>query len=146
MPNPTWKHSCSVDGGTSWRGQEDRCEECGEPYVYDGWHLGMYEAMLRYQAMYGLKPRGPHGELADAVLGKLCVPCETCGGESIVTNFADDTWSVCPRCKGLGSLWTVPTAEVAAARERVLEKFPDAAVPDTPDQFISALHDWEAGG
>lgn len=99
--------------------------ECAEAYVYDGWHLGMHEAMARHQAMYGLKPVGSHRELAHEMLGPLCVSCDVCSGDSLVTNYDEETWSVCPRCQGLGFVWTVPASKIAAARE-----------PDVRDRHI----------
>jgi hypothetical protein len=144
MPQRMWKHSCALGGGTSWRGDRDRCGECGEAYVYDGWHLGMHEAMARYQAMYGLKPVGPHRELAHELLGPLSVRCDNCSGDSLITNYDEDTWSLCPRCQGLGFVRIVPPKEIAAARERVLQSFPDAAVSATPEEYAAWLRGSEA--
>lgn len=58
--------------------------------VYDGWRLSMHEAMAMYQAFSGMKPIGPHRGMVSRVLGPLNVVCETCVGQSILTDAADD--------------------------------------------------------
>jgi hypothetical protein len=138
MPIERWKHTCSATGGTSW-GSNDRCKECGKLPIYDGFHLTMYEAMARYQYTYGMKPMGPHREMVHALLGQLHILCDICGGNSILNDCVYNGWSVCPKCEGSGGLWSVPPAEVEAARQKVLQAFPNADAPRPKHIFAAGL-------
>lgn len=45
-------------------------------------------------------------------------------------------WQVCPACEGTGGYWTCTDEQLAEARRKVLEAFPDAMVLGTPSRFL----------
>ena len=47
---------------------------------YDGWRNSMHEAMAWYQKLHGLKPIGPHRQLADKVMSGAYQTCIECAG------------------------------------------------------------------
>jgi hypothetical protein len=97
----------------------------------------MYEKMAVYQYVYGLKPIGPHRGLADRILTPRREQCPSCHGRGIVTLRNGDSWALCGPCEGTGGHWACGLEEVEALRRRVLHKFPDSAVADTPHNFVS---------
>ncbi len=135
MPYPLWKHGpCCSD--RTWLSSQPACTECNRPGVFDGWHLSMHEAMAQYQYVYGLKPLGPHRALADGLLTPLRAGCSRCDGRGIVT-IAGGEWLACARCEGTGGTWAVSDLTLQATMATVLDRFPAAAAPEVPSDFLS---------
>ena len=101
----------------------------------------MHEAMARYQYVYGLKPLGPHRDMADQLLTLLRENCPRCQGHSILT-IDRGAWRICPVCEGTGGTWVGAEAK-NAAYAWILERFPDAAASEAPSAFIGGplIHD-----
>src|SRR2546427_10614177 len=123
------------------------CQSCGAQHQFDRWGLTMHEQMAVYQYVYGLKPIGPHGPLADELLASKRQPCRLCEGAGIITLHRGDSWGLCATCEGTGGHWTCRFEEVGALRRLVLQQFPDARVDATPHSFVSPrlVHDLGAG-
>lgn len=130
MPQQRWKHTCANGEGLRGMGSPV-CRTCGGSGEYDGWHLGMYEKMARYQGRNGLKPVGPHRKMADELLGPVTRPCGACAGRGLRDTADGSSWRECEACRGFGSVFTRPAEEIAALRRRVLATHPDAAA-DSP--------------
>jgi diguanylate cyclase (GGDEF)-like protein len=95
----------------------------------------MYEAMARYQSQYGLKPIGPHRQLADELLDAAKEACSGCRGRGLVDASDGSTWQICEPCRGFGSFFTKPAEEIQALRRRILATYPDAAASAVPNFF-----------
>ncbi len=91
---------------------------------------GMYVAMARYQALFGLKPIGPHQPLADELLRDTTQTCAACGGTGLAGTHGGVGWWACPECHGLGAVCRLAPEELQARRQRVLNHYPDAAPRD----------------
>ena len=130
MPQRIWRYPCCGHAGGS-----PKCMSCGKPGQYDGWHFGMYESMGRYQNMYGLRPMGPHRPLADELFDNTSRACVTCKGRGLLTVSANDSWMLCPDCRGMGHVWTISPERIKALRQMVLDAFPDAGVETSVDLF-----------
>jgi len=139
MPQLMWKHQkcrCRMSGallGTP------TCSDGLRGGVLDGWHRTMYEGMAAYQYAYGLKPIGPHRVLADEILTPLRATCAGCKGRGVFTAVPGTGWRACPACEGTCGYWTCTDEELAEARGKVLEAFPDAMGLDTPSRFLGAV-------
>ena len=129
MPHQFWRHTC---GATQVLTGTPVCRTCGIKGEFHGWRLGMHESMARYQYVYGLKPIGPHRQLADDLLGDLRVPCPRCHWDGIITVEEGTAWRICPECEGTGGFWNRPSDEVDAVRRQILREFPDAAARPLP--------------
>jgi hypothetical protein len=114
------------------------CSRCGGSGAYDGWHYRMHEAMARYQTLYRLKPIGAHRRMADELFNDVKIQCEACGGQGLRDVNSGASWERCISCRGLGILFTKPSAEIAGIRRRVLDAFPGAAADPIPE-FATAL-------
>jgi len=101
------------------------CKHCGEAGEPGGWRYGMYEDMAAYQTLYRLKPTGPHRKAADDAFRALTVACDVCSGRGVIDHPLGG--AVCPSCRGLRLLFTVPEDVVDTLRQQVLDAFPDAA-------------------
>jgi hypothetical protein len=110
------------------------CPFCGESSRDGGWEYELTEAMAVYQYVTGLKPIGEHRAMADECLDGLRVPCERCGGRGLLT-LPRTRYSACPDCEGTGGFWKPPLEEVEAALARIVERYPDAALAETPARF-----------
>lgn len=95
---------------------------------------GMYHAMARYQALNGLKPVGPHRQLAGSLLNNVTETCMTCGGTGLHGTYGGMGWRICPACHGPGEVYSISLDELQALRQQVLERYPDAA----PESWIPA--------
>ena len=125
MPYRLWRHVCEGGGVLHTSPQ---CGTCGGRGVFDGWRLGMWEAMRIYLYVYGLNPMGPHRPLADELLVPMRELCARCGGRAVLT-IDEDTWSACPTCEGTGGIWSRPFADVNAAWRLVVAQWPQAVLP-----------------
>ncbi|HYT84586.1 MAG TPA: hypothetical protein VEK86_14085 [Gemmatimonadales bacterium] len=104
------------------------CHACGSRGTFEGWRLGIWEAMRLYYHGFGLNPIGPHRPLADQVFAPMRSPCVRCGGRAVLSRDGG-AWSRCPACEGTGGVWNRPFHEVDAAWRRVVAQWPDAGVP-----------------
>jgi len=86
----------------------------------------MHERMARYQAVYGLKPIGPHRPMADKLLGGKRADCDECDRQGFVARDDGRGWLTCRACEGTGRTWACSPEEVKATRRTILERFPDA--------------------
>jgi hypothetical protein len=131
MPYRMWDHSHCCDRSQT---NTPECSD-GETRGRDtGWYLSMYESMACYQYVYGLKPLGPHRQLADQLLTPLRVNCLRCGYTGLVSCNEGQRYRACPACEGTGGTWGAPEDAVQAIRDSILEAFPDAAAP--PVRFL----------
>jgi hypothetical protein len=110
-----------------------------EEKVYSPWvhPVGRAATMARWTALYGLRQHG-----AIALLGDVTAPCTTCGGTGLRGTYGAIGWHVCPVCHGLGEAYTVSLEELQARRQKVLESYPDAGVPNwrpNAGQLISGI-------
>ena len=103
------------------------CEDCGRRGCPAGWSRSIIEMMGAYQRRTGLKPIGPHRPLADELLGPLTRRCQTCAGQGLLDAEQGEGWRYCPACDGLGTYLAGTAAEIAEARRRILDAFPNAA-------------------
>lgn len=87
---------------------------------------GMHGAMAHYQALYGLKPVGPHRNLADKLLSNITETCSTCGGTGLYGTYGGLGWRVCPTCHGLGVAYRISLDALQTLRQQVLAQYPDA--------------------
>jgi hypothetical protein len=126
MPRPMWKHTCSKNGSTHWMGTP-KCRTCQQPGAYDGWQPTTHEAMAQYQTLYRLKPVGGHRRMTDELFASVRARCEACRGHGVRDNADRRSWQMCTACRGLGSVFIKPAAEVEELRGRVLAAHPDAA-------------------
>ena len=118
MPQRLWAPTCAHESCVLT--SDSKCRRCG-----------------RQHHVYGLKPIGPHRGLADRILTPRREQCPSCHGRGIVTLRNGDAWALCGPCEGTGGHWACGLEEVEALRRRVLHKFPDSAVADTPHNFVS---------
>jgi len=99
---------------------------------------GRFQAMARYQAIEGLKPVGPHRHLANSLLKNITCKCSTCDGTGLYGTYGGMGWRICTACHGLGETYRITVGELQALRQKVLDRYPDAAPPDwTPGHPIS---------
>ena len=71
---------------------------------------------------------GPHLRYAnEAYEGAFC-RCLRCAGRGTLI-LPDESYRLCPRCHGDGVRPALPVPEIAALRDRVLERYPDARSP-----------------
>lgn len=126
MPQRLWRHVCreriALTGSR-------RCFVCGDIGVFERWHLGMWEAMSVYCRVYRLNPIGPHRRFADLLLGGMRDCCATCGGHCIVT-ISESEWRDCRVCDGTGGTWNCDANQIERARQRVLARWPQAALSE----------------
>ncbi len=133
MPHAMWRHSCCPAGTGS--SSTPACGACGQPGVFDGWHLSMHEMMACYQYVYGVKPLGPHRPLTDQLLGPMRQRCSNCAGNGICSLSADG-WRGCAACEGTGGVWTGTALQLEAAYREILRNFPNAAARGRPHDFL----------
>lgn len=126
MPQQMWRPTCQCNLGIHSMGSPN-CRNCGQPGQYDGWHLGMYEAMAAYTKRTGMAPIGPHRRLTDELLAGRSVLCRTCDGRGVLDAEGGRTWKDCPSCQGLGCFFRGTMREFLEIRSRILEQFPKAA-------------------
>ena len=120
MPNKTYQHACGHCSRFL-----DVCPECGERGAYDGWGYSMVEMMCASVRRYGLSPNGPHRAYAAELFKNAFWPCLRCSGRGNLI-LPDESYRECPRCHGDGKRPTMPLPEIAALRDRVLERYPEA--------------------
>jgi hypothetical protein len=132
MPQRYWRHTCQ---GIETLRTTARCPACGERAEFDGWRYGLEEAMAVYQYVTGLKPIGPHRDMADGCLAGMREPCEHCDGRGLLT-VSGTVYAQCPACEATGGVWTRPFEEVEAVLGQVLAFYPDAAVAQSPGSFL----------
>ena len=140
MPIQYWSHDCR---GTGVLAGAQLCTTCGVLGEFDGWHLSGMESMACYQYVYGIKPLGPHREMADRLFDGMRTGCERCSRRGLLNGEGGASWRVCPVCEGTGEHWNRPLDEVDAALAHVLEEFPDAEAPKGTINFMSSalIHD-----
>lgn len=126
MPQKMWRPRCQCSPRIAGMGSPN-CRECGQPGAFDGWHLGMIEAMGAYQKQTGLKPIGPHRPLADELFHNRSEPCRTCHGRGVLDVDEGRTWKECPDCQGIGCLFKGTQQQFLEIRSRILSQFPNAA-------------------
>ena len=137
MPSQYWRHNCRCRS-TGVRAGAHLCRTCGVLGEFDGWHLSMMESMACFQYVYGIKPLGPHREMADRLFSDMRTECERCSGRRLLDEEGGASWRACPVCEGTGGHWNRPLDEVDAALVRVLEEFPDAGAPKGTINFMSS--------
>ena len=120
MPNRSYRHACS-HGRVGMK----VCPTCGDSGVYDGWEYSMVETMCAYVRRYGLNPVGPHRKYANELFENAYWPCLRCSGRGNLIS-PDECYRRCSRCHGDGKRPTMPLSEIAALRDRVLERYPSA--------------------
>ena len=79
---------------------------------------------------------------AIALLGDVTAPCTTCGGTGLHGTYGAIGWHTCPTCHGLGEVYAVSMEELESRRQKALESYLDAGVPDwRPDtgELISGI-------
>lgn len=91
--------------------------------------VGRIALLARHQALWGLKPIGPHGELAVNLLGASTRDCGLCKGSGLFGTYGGLGRLACPACHGLGVTYRVTPRELETLRQAVLARYPDAAVP-----------------
>ena len=140
MPQQMWRPTCQCNPGIYSMGSPN-CRDCGQPGQYDGWHLGMYEAMAAYTKRTGLAPIGPHRRLAGELFAGQYVLCRTCDGRGVLDAEGGRTWKSCPDCQGLGCFFKGTIQEFQELRARILEQFPKAAAASfKPDEKLMRNH------
>jgi len=115
------------------------CRSCGQHGEYDGWYYTTHEAMARYQSRYGLKPIGPHRQMADDLFADTTVECEQCQGRGLRDIGAGETYAVCQRCGGFGRFFSRSREAIHRLRQKVLDAYPDAAADFVPDIAAAPL-------
>jgi len=136
MPQQMWRPTCQCNLGIHSMGSPN-CRDCGQPGQYDGWHLGMHEAMAAYTKRTGMAPIGPHRRLTDELLAGRSVLCRTCDGRGVLNAEGGRTWKDCPDCQGLGCFFRGTMREFLEIRSRILEQFPKAAAASfKPDEKL----------
>jgi hypothetical protein len=123
MPHKIYRHPCE-HGCRSMA----VCPECGEPGVYDGWGYSVVEMMCKCLRRRGVSLTGPHKKYADDLLADAFCRCLRCEGRGNLIS-PDEGYRPCPRCRGDGVRPTLPLPEIAALRERIFERYPDARSP-----------------
>ena len=120
MPNKRYLHGCDhgLDGA-------EVCPTCGDSGAYDGWGYSIVEMMCAYARRYGLQPTGPHHKYAEELFKNAFWPCLRCSGRGNLIS-PDERYRECPSCHGDGKRPTMPLPEIAALRDRVLERYPGA--------------------
>jgi len=121
-----WDHSECCGVLSDWKPECEDGQLGGRP---GEWRLTMYESMARYQYVYGLKPIGPHRQLADQLLSPLRTHCPRCDARGLLSFGDRDVCGICPVCEGTGGFWSEPDSVVDGLRATVLESFPEAAAP-----------------
>lgn len=91
--------------------------------------VGKIPTLARYQALMGLKPLGRHIALAESLLKDITCMCPTCNGTGLYGTYGALGWLACPTCHGLGATYRITLDELQALRQRVLDRYPDAAPP-----------------
>ncbi|UCF39583.1 MAG: hypothetical protein JSW43_07480, partial [Gemmatimonadota bacterium] len=132
MPQRYWRHTCQ---GIEILRKTARCPACGVRAEFDGWRYELEEAMAVYQYVTGLKPLGPHRRMADGCLSGMREPCGNCDGRGLLA-VNTTTYALCPACEGTGGLWSRPFEEVEAVLAQVRAFYPDAAVGESPGNFL----------
>jgi hypothetical protein len=127
MPHKIWKHQCNKYEATVWI-RTEVCSYCEKRGAYDGWGYTHIEAMFAYQQRTGLKPIGPHRQLADKLLDPRMKICEQCKGRGLLDINQGERWEMCPRCKFAGYVFDGSAEELEALRQQVISAFPDVAV------------------
>lgn len=114
------------------------CVKCGRPGEYDGWHMGMTEALGAYEKRLGLKALGPHLKLATALFDGRFEACPTCQGRGVLDADEGRTWMDCPRCQGACRLFKGTRQEFMKIRSQILSQFPGSGMrPFSPaDTFF----------
>ncbi len=135
MPIQFWRHNCR---GTGVLAGAELCTTCGVQGEFDGWRLSRLESMACFQYVYGIKPLGPHRELAGRLFKGMRTGCERCSGRGLLNGEGGASWRACPQCEGTGGHWNRPLDEVDAALAQVLEAFPDAEPPKGTINFMSS--------
>jgi hypothetical protein len=137
MPTRFWTHECcESDVGTMSAAQN--CPKCGKAGVLAGWHYERLEAMAIYQNQYGLKPTGPHRDLATRLIGEFRAQCVDCDGRGLLDATKDLGFTICRLCRGSGSLLQIDATEFDAIRSAVLASYPSAGVDFRIPNVISA--------
>lgn len=131
MAEWVWRCDCM---GVVIRRSARACPFCGERAMEGGWEYERNEEMAVYQYVTGLRPMGEHRAMADASLPGLRGACGRCIGTGLVTLTARQ-YRTCPECEGTGGFWTAPFAEVDAVIARIVGRYPDAALEETPSRF-----------
>jgi hypothetical protein len=126
MPHRVWKHKCRVTPGLVGLATE-KCEDCGEDGVYDGWDYSVVEHMCAYARRTGLAPLGPHRELAHLLLDDVLSPCEECQGRGVLDIQGGKSWRECPKCNGARCVRTVSEGAFGERVAMVLAAYPEAA-------------------
>lgn len=88
----------------------------------------MYEAMARYQNRYGLKPIGPHRQLADQLFSGTANKCPRCDGKGLININQGEGYQTCPGCNEEGHVFNQGGKKIEKIRQKVISAFPDAAV------------------
>jgi hypothetical protein len=137
MPIRFWTHECcESDVGTMSAAQN--CRSCGKAGVFAGWHYERLEAMAIYQNQYGLKPTGPHRDLAARLIGEFRAQCVDCDGRGLLESTKAPGFTVCRFCRGSGSLLQIDATEFDAIRSAVLASYPSAGVDIRIPDVLSA--------
>jgi hypothetical protein len=123
MPHRVWTHCCGESGSIIQLGAEV-CSDCKRRGNFDGWQYSMIEAMGAYQQRTGLKPIGPHRQLADEHLKGFFELCRACGGRGLLDGGA--RWRTCPECQGTTSFLVGDPLTLVHVRRQILDAFPDA--------------------
>ena len=146
MPIPMYKPRCEHEGNAELIGLA-RCRECGQEHEFVGPRLTMHERMARYQAVYGLKPIGPHRPMADKLLGGKRADCDECDRQGFVARDDGRGWLTCRACEGTGRTWACSPEEVKATRRTILERFPDAEAVNVSGDYLGSnlIHDLGQG-
>jgi hypothetical protein len=130
-----WRSVCGCFPDAS-ETTESACGSCGASGIPDGWSLTVHEAMACYQYVYGLKPMGPHRQLADSLFAGLRAKCTRCRGRGLL-GAINQAWQICPQCEGTGGAWIVQDVMIQQTRATVLAQYPEAAVQSTPARLTS---------
>ena len=146
MPILMYKPRCEHEGNADLTGSP-RCRECGKEHEFAGPRLSMHESMARYQAVYGLKPIGPHRPMADKLLGGKRTACDECDAQGFVARDDGRGWLTCRSCEGTTRVWDCSPEEVEATRRIILERFPEAEAVNVSGDYLGAnlIHDLEQG-
>jgi hypothetical protein len=136
MPYPTWRIGPCCPREITYS-PEAQCPRCRRRRAFRGWRLTMYEAMARYQYVYGLKPIGPHRPLADRLLTPLRLACPRCDAIGVTRHDDGSGWRLCPDCEGTGGAWIGAEEDLQAAYAQILAAFPESAAPEAPPAFLT---------
>jgi hypothetical protein len=117
---------------------DQNCPSCGKAGNSAGWHYERLEAMAVYQNQYGLKPTGPHRNLAERLFGEFKARCVDCDGRGLSESTSEPGFEVCRLCRGAGALLQLDAMEFDAIHSAVLASFPSAGVEFRIPNVISA--------